>query len=218
MFYFYDPTLLVLLWVLLLIGSITLLVFFILTLVAAMNCLDRCARRNRDMEPGMVWLSLIPLFGYVWSYFVVIRVEEALTREYKTRGLRQPKDFGQPLGLAALICWHAGVLLCWLGIGILGFLAAGGLFIPYWQGLLKYQKQLPDRRRDDRYDEDEDDYDDRPRRRRRERDEDDEEIDERPRRGRSRRDREEDDEDEQEDERPRRRRREVDEDEGGWKK
>lgn len=211
MFYFYDPTIVMLFWVFLLIGGIGLLVFFILTLVAAMNCLDQCRRRNREMEPGMVWLSLIPLFGYVWSYFVVIRVEEALTLEYKSRGLRRPKDFGQPLGLAALICWHGGLLLCFIGIGILGIMASAGLFIPYWQGLTKFHKRLQETDRDERDDYDEDD---RPRRRsRRDRDEEYDDFDDDEERPRSRRSRREDD-DEEED-RPRRRRRETDEGEGG---
>ena len=232
MFFFYDPTLVLLVWVLLVIGSIALLVFFILTLVAAMNCLEQCSRRNREMDPAQVWLTLIPAFGLVWSYFVVIRVEQALNREYKSRGLTRPKDFGQPLGLAALICWHAGAFLICIFIGVLGMLAAAGLFIPYWQGLMKHHKKLqstggrrPDR---DRYDdEDDDDEDDRPRRRpRRDRDYEDDE-DDRPRRRQSRRDDDEDDgpprrrrqEEDDDDERPQRRRRaEEDDEDGDWTK
>ncbi len=232
MFFFYDPTLWLITWVMFVLGSIALLVFFVLTLVAAMNCLEQCGRRNREMDPNQVWLALIPAFGLVWSYFVVLRVEEALKREFRSRGLKRPKDFGQPLGLSALICWHAGALLICIAIGALGLLAAAGLFIPYWQGLTKYHKQLQRsggrRDTDDRYDDEEDDYDDRPRRRSRRDRDDEEEEEERPRR-RSRRERE--DEEEEED-RPRRRRRDEDDeeeppprrtppkpdDEGGWKK
>ena len=218
MFFFYDPTLWLITWVMLVLGSIALLVFFVLTLVAAMNCLEQCGRRNREMDPNQVWLALIPAFGLVWSYFVVLRVEEALKREFRSRGLKRPKDFGQPLGLSALICWHAGALLICIAIGALGLLAAAGLFIPYWQGLMKCHKQLQRsggrRDTDDRYDDDDDDddYDDRPRRRSR-RDRDDEDEDEEEDRPRRRRRDEEDDESE-----PPRRTPPKPDDEGGWKK
>lgn len=219
-------------WVLTVLGFITLLVFLILSLVAAMNCLEQCRRRNREMDPGHVWLTLIPAFGAVWIYFVIIRVEQALRREYRDRELRRPKDFGQPLGLAAVICWQAGALLFCVLIGVFGVLAAAGIFVAYWQRLAKHHKELVrSRRSDGSYDEedDEDAYDDRPRRRsRRDRDDEEEGEDDRPRRRRSRRDEEEDDErprrrsrrddEDDEDEPPRRSPPPKPDDEGGWKK
>jgi len=67
MFFLYDPTLWLITWGTLVLGSIALLVFFILTLVAATNCLEQCSQRNREMDPNQVWLALIPAFGLVWS-------------------------------------------------------------------------------------------------------------------------------------------------------
>lgn len=199
-------------WILVLLGLITGLVFFILTLVAAMNCLEGCRRRNREMAPGQVWLSLIPAFGAVWIYFVIVRVEQALRLEYRDRGLRRPKDFGQPIGLAAIICWQAGAVLLCLAIGVLGMLAGAGIFIAYWQRLAKHAKELQRSHRGSDYEEE--DYDDRPRRSRRNRDDEYEEEEDRPRRRRSRRD-----EEDEEDDRPRRRsRRDEDDEDGDWKR
>jgi hypothetical protein len=206
MFFFYDPTLWLITVVLMSLGGVAVVVFLVLSLVAAMNCLEQCDRRRRKMEPGQVWLALIPAFGMVWIYFVILHVEESLEREYKDRGLRRPKDFGQTLGLSAVICWQAGALLMCVAVGALGVVAAAGLFVPYWMALTKHGKKLLDTRpaRDD------DEDDDRPRRRsRRDRDEDDE--DDQPRR-RPRRDR--DDEEDEDDDQPRRRHRRQTEDEG----
>lgn len=197
-------------WVLVLLGLLTGLVFFILTLVAAMNCLDGCRRRNREMDPGQVWLSLIPAFGAVWIYFVIVRVEQALRREYRDRELSRPKDFGQPLGLAAIICWQAGALLLCLLIGVFGMLAGAGIFIAYWQRLAKHAKELQRSDRGSDYD----DSDDRPRRRSRRDEREEYDDDERPRRRGNAPIEEEEDDD-----RPRRKRsRREDDEDGDWKR
>jgi hypothetical protein len=37
---------------------------------------------NRRMHPGLVWLQLIPLFNYVWVFFVVRRIADSLAKQY----------------------------------------------------------------------------------------------------------------------------------------
>jgi hypothetical protein len=46
----------------LVIFSLIINIFFLLTLS---RCLSRVQPRNRDMEPGMVWINLIPCFSMV---------------------------------------------------------------------------------------------------------------------------------------------------------
>jgi hypothetical protein len=138
----------------------------ILFLLTMSKCLKQISSRNRKMEPGQVWLCLIPIFGYVWSFIMVLRVAESLQYEFEDRGLRGDGDYGKTIGLVyligSLVCGPVG-LVCW---------------IMYWLKISGYTKQLQESGREPYEGEDEDD---RPRRKSR-RDEDDE--DDRPRRRR----------------------------------
>ncbi|HTV83481.1 MAG TPA: hypothetical protein VME18_12600 [Acidobacteriaceae bacterium] len=63
------------------------------------NALRKCAPASRTMTPGKVWLTLIPLFGLVWQFFVVLNVADSLEIEFKRvgipcRGLKQSKGVG----------------------------------------------------------------------------------------------------------------------------
>jgi len=58
---------------LILIVAIVIAIFYLLTLQKA---LSRVSPRNRLMEPGMVWLSLIPLFNIIWAFFIATRIPD----------------------------------------------------------------------------------------------------------------------------------------------
>ncbi len=95
--------------------SVVVMVFYLLTLQKA---LSRCAPENRAMNPGLVWLTLIPLFNLVWQFFVVINIAKSLAAEFQKRGLavEEPKP-GYTLGIVMcvgnLICFPVG-LVCWI--------------------------------------------------------------------------------------------------------
>ena len=150
-------------------------IFFLLTVHKA---LSRCSPRKRTMEPGQVWLDLIPCVHTVWQFFIVIRVAESLKREFRSRGMRyRNEDFGQALGIVACV----GPFIPY--IGILVYITCG---IIYWSKIAGYSRQLAEDDLDlDEYEDD--DYDDDDRRdddpyERRYRDEDDDDR----RRGRRR--------------------------------
>jgi hypothetical protein len=42
---------------------------------------------HRRMEPGLVWMLLIPLFNLVWAFFVVSRVSGGLASALQSRGI-----------------------------------------------------------------------------------------------------------------------------------
>ena len=46
-------------------GAIAVVVFFLLNL---QNTIASCSKENQAMEPGMVWLLLIPLFNFYWIF------------------------------------------------------------------------------------------------------------------------------------------------------
>ncbi len=133
-------------------------VLFIITLVALMNNLNEVNPRNRQMEPGMVWLCLVPFLNIVWIFLTVIRVAGSLRDEYEDRDLRGDDDYGQTLGLVYAIL--AITVVC-------GCLAPIPLFM-YRQKIVGYTRELEDspaprsrrRPRRDRDDEPDDDRDD----------------------------------------------------------
>lgn len=62
-----------------------LLVFLIpafLFLRAQHNALAIVRPENRRLQPGLVWLQLIPIFNYVWIFIVVRRIADSLAKEY----------------------------------------------------------------------------------------------------------------------------------------
>lgn len=133
-------------------------IFFLLSLS---RCLAECAPRNRTMEPGQVWLNLIPFFNLVWLILTILRLSESLQNEFRSRRLRSDDpDFGKMTG----ILFYVFNFVC--GLVSLVF------FIMYWAKIAGYTRQL----REDRGGggRDRDDYDDdRPQRPRRDRDNED---------------------------------------------
>jgi len=91
------------------IGTIVLLIclsgFIIscLFLYTLHKALKNCAEENRRMKPGLVWLSLIPFFSFVWNFFVVARVDQSLEAEYAARGLAAAFNSTRAWGLAYAI-------------------------------------------------------------------------------------------------------------------
>lgn len=169
-------------------------VFFLLTLSKA---LKQCDPAARTLEPGQVWLNLIPFFNIYWTFVLATRVPESLRNEFKDRRMhRREEDYGAGVGKWYAICTVASV------VPILNYIAGPAaliLWILFWVKTAGYSRQLAQDAGDGP-----DGYDDRPRRSRRRDDEGDEyEEDDRPRNRRRRDD--DDEEDDEEDDRPRRR-------------
>jgi hypothetical protein len=112
-------------------------IFYLLTLQKA---LARCSPAARTMDPAMVWLCLIPLFHFIWNFFVVMALGRSLGNEFARRGI--PRDEmlpGQSIGLAMSICACCGI------IPIINFLAGPAalvLWIIYWIKINNYSALL----------------------------------------------------------------------------
>ena len=61
-----------------------LLVPFIFYLLTLQKALSRCSPGCRAMNPGMVWLMLIPLFHIVWQFFVVLNMPSRSMRNSRS--------------------------------------------------------------------------------------------------------------------------------------
>lgn len=151
-----DEEFLLILSVVLVLLAVVVLVyaFFLLTLHRA---LGRCRPHNRTMEPGLVWLNLIPLFNLVWQFVTVSRVSASLATEFRARGRDHNKgDYGYALGMTAFALFLAVIVpilgvLCWIG----GFVC----WVIYWGQIAHLGAQLASPPDYDDYNADEDDYD-----------------------------------------------------------
>lgn len=152
--------------ILLVIGLIVT-IFFLMMLS---KTLSRCAPENRTMEPGMVWLNLIPCVSLVWQFITVSRVAESLDNEFYDRGWDQNDDYGRSLGTTTCVLNLLGIIPYIGGLFSLGWLVCG---IIYWVKIAGYSKQLA---AGESFEGD-DDEDERPRKKKKRRDEYDDEDD-----------------------------------------
>ncbi len=154
-----------------------LVVFLLVAVVGALflrtlaRTLDRCSPDLRLMEPGSVWLNLIPFFNVVWLFVTVIRVGDSLRLEFADRQLDEDEDgggYGKTLGLAGLMLVLFSCGACCLPLPLVGnnafglamgagvvrlvvFVAVLVVFVLYWVRVAGYGRQLADDD-DDRYD------------------------------------------------------------------
>lgn len=113
------------------------LILYLLTLQKTLNLVRP---ENRHMEPGLVWLALIPIFSIIWNFFIVSKVAESLRLEFKQRNIQiQEEKPGYAIGLAYCI------LFCCTIIPVLGLLTSiAGLvcWIIYWVKISGYKAEL----------------------------------------------------------------------------
>ena len=119
-------------------GWVITLVVFILYLITLFNVLNAVAPANRKMEPGLVFLLLIPLFNLVWNFIVVIKLRDSLEAEYRARDL-QGDGFAYGIGLAMSILYVCLIIPL---LNILAAIAALVCWIIFWVKMAGYRKTL----------------------------------------------------------------------------
>ncbi len=116
------------------------------------KALSRVSPRNRLMQPGMVWLALIPLFNLVWVFFIATQVPDSLRNEFRDRGQDDGSDYGRMLGLINAILGVVGVpvnllsqmrpssqlRLVLLPLALVSLI----VFILFWVKIAGYSRQL----------------------------------------------------------------------------
>jgi hypothetical protein len=68
--------------ILLLLALVVPAIFF---LISQQNTLKAVKPENRLMQPGLVWLQLIPFFSNIWQFFVVVKIAGSIQRELASR-------------------------------------------------------------------------------------------------------------------------------------
>jgi hypothetical protein len=72
-------------------GSLQILLFlaFLITAIFFLrtqhNTLKTIKPGNRLMNPGLVWLQLIPFFGQLWQFLVVTLIANSMKKEFESR-------------------------------------------------------------------------------------------------------------------------------------
>jgi hypothetical protein len=111
-------------------------IFFLITLQRA---LTKCSPANRTMTPGLVWLQIIPFFGLIWQFFVVIAIANSLQNEFAARRIPAESKPGQGLGLAMCITRVCTVIPF---VGIFAGIASIVLWIVYWVKIAEFSRKL----------------------------------------------------------------------------
>jgi hypothetical protein len=117
------------LMVLLFVACLLLLptILYVLTLTKALN---KCSVASRSLEPGMLWLLLVPFVNIVWHFFVVLGMTKTLTSEFRGRNIPITDEMlGNSIGLAMCIC---GACMIIPFVGPVAWLVKIVLWIIYW--------------------------------------------------------------------------------------
>lgn len=112
-------------------------VFYLMTLKSVIK---EIGPENRKMPPDHVWLTLIPIFGIVWQFFIVIKMAESLKLELKKRNVYAIEEKpGYKIGIAYCILFSCSIIP---GIGILMTFAGFACWIIYWIKINDYRNTL----------------------------------------------------------------------------
>jgi uncharacterized membrane protein len=64
----------------------------------------------RKLDPGLVWLLLIPCFNLVWNFFVFPKLSESFKAYFDSVGNTSVGDCGRDLGLGYAICSAVSII------------------------------------------------------------------------------------------------------------
>lgn len=88
-------------WLVLFGGALAIGIFILLFLHRALQVLPV---EHRKIEPGMVWLMLIPCFSAIWGFFVYPRVSGSYRSYFHALGRTDIGDCGGGLGVGIAVC------------------------------------------------------------------------------------------------------------------
>ena len=112
-------------------------IFYLLTL---QNTLHEVKGENRKMQPGQVWLTLIPLFGIIWQFIIVNNLADSLKLEFDQRSINVGETRpGISIGLAYCILSCCSIIPF---LGILTGIAALICWIIYWVKINDFKMKL----------------------------------------------------------------------------
>jgi len=126
------------------------LIPFVFFLITQQNTLKAIQTQNRTMSPGEVWLQLIPSFGMIWMFVVVVRLSKSIANElasstafsFEENQNQYAKIETRPtqsIGLTyCILLWSRFIPL----LGGLTSLAGIICWIVYWIKLAEYKSKI----------------------------------------------------------------------------
>ena len=109
-------------------------------LISLQDTLNLVKPENRRMDPGQVWLTLIPLFGIIWQFIMVGNIADSLKAEFQSRNIQLLEERpGYSLGLAYSILTCVALIPI---VGILTGIAAFICWLLYWIKISGFKTQL----------------------------------------------------------------------------
>lgn len=129
-------------WCILFVIAFAALVAF---LAATVRVLTRVEPENRRMDPGLVWLNLIPFFNLIWMVVTIERVGESIRNEFMARGQHKKSEaYGKTAGLAFVVLWGIGVPFADSGTpcALVFWFFAFIYWVVYWAQISGYARRL----------------------------------------------------------------------------
>lgn len=110
-----------LLWAIFLIAGIVVVILWCVTMNRA---IDQVSHDIRKMEPGAVWLCMIPLFGFVWGFIVNNAVADGIAKELHIRSIfPNEQKPGYSMGMTGCILFCFCIIpLGGIAIAIIGLI------------------------------------------------------------------------------------------------
>lgn len=128
---------------------VVVMIFF---LIAQQNTLKAIKPQNRRMQPGEVWLQLIPLFHLVWQFIVVARISDSIRNEINDRTVNSFLGIADPVfanDLTRRPTYDMGLTFCILSLcgcipllGGIASLAGFVCWIIYWTQIVAYKNKF----------------------------------------------------------------------------
>ncbi len=135
----------------LVIGAV-MLVVFVFFVMAQQKTLLAVSEEQRTLQPGQLWLQLIPIFGLVYQFTVIKGIADSLRNELETRN-RISKLGIWDEGITDEVNIHPtyatgkvyAIMVCVTMIPFVGFITwifTLILWITYWGQLNKFRRML----------------------------------------------------------------------------
>jgi len=118
----------------LLIG-IAIFVVYIFYLISLQKVLEAVSPENRTMQPWQVWLLIIPVFSWVWMFFVAKAIAVSLRQEFNKYGVYEVEKPTYDLGLTLAI------LRCCIIVPFAGLVTIV-VWIMYWMHVNQKKQEL----------------------------------------------------------------------------
>jgi len=129
----------------LVVAIVIALAIAIMYLLSLQNLLKEINQSNRVVEPGNVWIMLIPFVSIVYGFFLYPKISESLRNEYEAREMTEPGDYLKSLGITIPILGVAGLIpgtIIPQGVSTLIGLASLIILIIYWIKVSEFKKKL----------------------------------------------------------------------------